>query len=131
MLDIGENEQKRGFAVHSAIDFRAETWRDIPDADLAAANAVAKSLAQSIRIEAERAGEPSTVLADIIATAVSDENPQAIRDLSRRAERRMADVGMDGLASRERRLIVAAWARRADEAHREVVRRSGEEVIVR
>lgn len=127
-LNIGEDEQKRGFAVHSAIDFHAKTWRGIPDTDLVAASAVAISLAQSTRIEAESAGEPLPALADMITAAVSDQNPQAIRDLARRAERRLADVGMIDLQSRERRLVVAAWARRADETRRELKRREAKAI---
>lgn len=128
LLNIGEDEQKHGFAVHSAIDFCAKTWRDVPDSDLAAANAVAKSLAQVCRVEAEQAGEPLSAISAVIAATVSDQNPQTIRDLARRAERRLAEYGFDELTSRERRFVVAAWARRADEARREIARREAESV---
>lgn len=120
---VSDADRERGLDVHSRIDLRIRAWSDINDADLKSAAAAAAAILAVVRDAAQDAGEPAPALADIITSAVSDEHPHAIRDLARRGERRLAECTIDELSSRDRRFVVAAWARRDHEARQEIARR--------
>lgn len=113
-----------GLSAIADIDFGIKSTRDLNHEELSAAETVATALYRAHQAEAEAAGEAPAIIASVVDAVFESDNPKTIRDLTRGPQRRLSDVSFSELSSRERRLIVAAWALRSKELRDEIERRT-------
>lgn len=124
LFSLDDEIKDIGLGVIADIDHGIKGLSDLKDVELESAIAVASAFYQSCHAEAEAAGETLTAIADVIQAVLESDDPKAIRELTQRPQRRLAEISFEQLTSRDRRLVVAAWARRKHELCDELERRN-------